>query len=133
MANQARNVLFRIGERYIVQDGLYIHIGPSNNRLLAAGYNPKRNDSTWLAPGINGLMALVLKNPQLHDIFENSEPIIYFEGGPVRFDFGYLPTSEQQKIIDNWNAELEKAGIGGHKVPDLKIKEEFAERLGSAS
>ncbi len=124
-----RKVLFRIGQREIVENGLYVHVGPSCARFMVVGYNSERNDSTWVSPSSSGLMALVLNNTQLHDVFDNPEPIIYFEGGQMRFDHNYRPTHEQSRILNNWNAELDKAGIGDYKTPNLKLKKQFAQHV----
>jgi hypothetical protein len=125
--NEGRNpgeVLFNVGDRNILQDGLYSIIGPSNHRAIAVRYGPERNLSTWLSPSAGRLMALVLNCALLQDRFVTEKPMIYFGGGPIAFDFDYTPTPNQSTILQNWEDELEKAGIGGPKIDpfDLRVK-----------
>lgn len=117
---QARKILFKVGNRNIAENSLYALIGPSNTRSMAVAYNPETNKSTWVEPTSkrftsngDGLMAVVIDASLLEDEFDTPKPYLRFKGGEISFDHDYRPTSEQIEILRNWYSELERAGIGG--------------------
>jgi len=114
-----KKVLFRVGDRDIIENGLYSLVGPSINRFMAASYDSETNKSTWVSPtgstftaGGSGLMATVIDSDLLEDAFDTPKPYIHFKGGRIEFDFNYRPTPDQIQILQNWYEELHKAGIG---------------------
>ena len=91
---ESREVLFRVGNRDIVKNGLYAILGPGTSRKMATHYDPNTNKSTWVSPKSNtfyasggGLMAVVIDASLFEDAFSTPRPIIHFKGGPIEFDF----------------------------------------------
>lgn len=134
-----RDVLFRVGNREIMRNGLYVITGPgAPNREMAVAYDAKTNKSTWVTPVHNtfyrdgeGLMATVLSVDLLRDAFTTPKPYVHFLGGNIDFDHNYKPTAEQWEILTHWYERLNEAGIGG-AAPDLgleDIREEFREHF----
>ena len=130
-----REVLFRVGTREIVRNGLYVIAGPgAPDRDMAVSYDLNTNESTWVHPtgerfyaDGRGLMATVINIDLFEDAFDTPKPYLRFKGGEISFDDSYRPTQEHIRILQNWHAELHNAGIGG-MAPDLtidKIKPEF--------
>ena len=116
--------LFRVGDREILMNGLYTHyclVGPTWNKHIAIGYDPGNDCSKWLSPGVRGIMALITPNRALADVFKIDKPFIGFAGGSIGFDLHYRPTPEQERILENWDEEFERAGMGGPQVPQEVI------------
>ena len=128
-ANQ-REVLFKVGNREIVRNGLYTIIGPGvPSREMVVAYDPETNNSTWVQPNArifysdgSGLMATVINVNLFEDAFNTPKPYLRFAGGQIEFNREYRPTPEHWNILSHWQEELDKAGIGGF-APDLTNKE----------
>ena len=120
--NETSKELFRVGNRAIMQNGLYSIMGPSANRFMAVDYDPDTNKSTWVSPGMDDLLAIVIDSSLLEDRFDTSKPYLHFKGGRIEFDLEYKPTAEQIAILQNWEEKLESAEIGG-RVPEFTQKD----------
>ena len=120
--NETSKELFRVGNRTIMQNGLYSLMGPSALRVMAVAYDPDTNKSTWVSPGGDDLLAIVIDSSLLEDRFDTSKPYLHFKGGRIEFDLEYKPTAEQIAILQNWEEKLENAGIGG-RVPEFTLKD----------
>lgn len=135
-----REVLFRVGTREIIRNGLYAIMGPGRpSREMVVAYDPKTNEATWVAPKDRtfysdgeGLMATILNVDLLEDAFSTPKPYLRFKGGAIRFDFGYKPTPEHWEILTRWNEDLAKAGIGGMalNITREEVREQFRKEYG---